>query len=240
MLIKKKEVIAAIALGTIVTLLAVVYLGTRNEARRSELFAVKTTRETNAFVNSERDSQVSQTYYQLITETIEGELEKGAFEDTVDRLTILTDEEDGYVKSLRMTYEDEAWSGQMLCKVPPANVTSFTFGARAIIASNGTVTYINISVESINATDLAQEEEFSSINLDLKEKKPSDTGVGASLEPVAQILSTSVFWIAQGLIVGLPLCFVSLGIVLLFNRGIIPLWKNLLKTSKQLLKKEAA
>jgi hypothetical protein len=48
-----------------------------------------------------------------------------------------------------------------------------------------------------------------------------------------------MFWIAQGLIFGLPLCFVSLGIVLLFNRGIIPLWKNLLKTSKQIPKKEA-
>jgi hypothetical protein len=127
----------------------------------------------------------------------------------------------------------------MLCKVPPANVTSFTFGARAIIDSNGTVTYINISVEAVNATDLAQEEEFSSINLNLKEKKPSDAGVGASLGPVTQILSTSMFWIAQGLIFGLPLCFVSLGIVLLFNRGIIPLWKNLLKTSKQIPKKEA-
>jgi hypothetical protein len=185
-------------------------------------------------------AQGSQSRYQLITETIEGELDRGTFEDAVNRLTILTEEKNGYVKSLRMTYADGAWAGQIICKVPPANVTSFTFGARAIIDANGTVTYINISIEDVNASQPTQENAFSTIDLNLKETKPSIVGIGASLESVLGILSTSLLWIAQGLIVGILLCFTSLGIVLLVNRRIIPLWKNLLKSSRKVYQKQAA
>jgi len=45
-------------------------------------------------------------------------------------------------------------------------------------------------------------------------------------------LTTALVWIAEGLIIGMPLCFASLGIVILVNRGIIPLWKNTLKRPK--------
>lgn len=238
MLIRKKEIAAAVVLCTSVLLLTI-YLSTRQTQQYSAPLYVSTTGSGNNLKSMKSISSTSQVQYQVITETIEGELEKGSFEDAVDRLTVLADEKDGYVKSLRMTYQNDAWSGQMLCKVPPANVTSFTFNARAIIDSNGTVTYINISVETVNASDITPEEEFSSITINLKEKKPSDANVSASLEPVAKILSASMLWIAQGLIVLLPLCFVSLGIVLLFNRGIIPVWKNVLKGSKQTTKKEA-
>jgi hypothetical protein len=133
-----------------------------------------------------------------------------------------------------MTYQDQVWSGLMICKVPPTNVTFFTFGARAIIEANGTVTYINISVEDINATQQSQENTYSTINLNLKEIKPENgAGIAVSLAPVLSILTTSLWWIAQGLIIGIPLCFASLGIVILVNRGIIPLWKNMLKKTKQ-------
>jgi len=238
MRVKKKEIVAVVTLSTAVLLLTI-YLSTRHTPQYSASLYICSENSGNNLRSIQSFSPTSQTQYQLITETIEGELEKGAFEDTVDRLTVLTDEKYGYVKSLRITYKDDAWSGQMLCKIPPANVTSFTFNARAIIDSNGTVTYINISVETVNASDITLEEEFSSITINLKEKKPSDAGIGGSLEPVTKILSASMLWIAQGLIVVLPLCFVSLGIVLLFNRGIIPLWKNLLKGSRRISEKEA-
>ncbi|MBX5328756.1 MAG: hypothetical protein QHH18_05470 [Candidatus Bathyarchaeota archaeon] len=239
MLIRKKEIVAAVALCTTVLLLTI-YLSTRHEQQHSASLYICSENSGKDFRSIQSISPTSQVQYQVITETIEGELEKGAFEDAVDRLTVLADEKDGYVKSLHMTYQNDAWSGQMLCKIPPANVTSFTFNARAIIDLNGTVTYINISVETVNASDITPEEEFSSITINLKEKKPSDASVDASLEPVVKILSASILWIAQGLIVVLPLCFVSLGIVLLFNRGIIPVWRNVLKGSKQTPKKETA
>ncbi|MGQ9624954.1 MAG: hypothetical protein ACUVT9_06245 [Candidatus Bathycorpusculaceae bacterium] len=229
MWIKRKEVFAAIALGTVVALL-VFYSGLATEKNYFGFFQLT---ETSDIKNS-NFSQDSQPRYQLITETIEGELNKGAFEDTVSRLVTLTEEKNGYVKYLRMTYADEAWSGQMVCKVPPSNVTSFTFSARAIIDANGTVTYINISIEEVNASQEQQETTFSTINFNLKESKPqTGTGISLPLEPVTRILSTSLLWIAQGLAVGVPLCFASLGVVLFVGRGLIPLWKNALKVSRQ-------
>lgn len=228
MWIKKKEVFAAIALGTVVALL-VFYSGLASEKNS---FGFSPLAETSNF------SQDSQRY-QLITETIEGELDKGTFEDAVSRLVALTEEKNGYVKYLVMTYMDETWSGQMICKVPPSNVTSFTFAARAIIDANGTVTYINISIEEIGELLGLNETTFSTINFNIKEIKPqTGTGISLPLEPVIKVLSTSLLWIAQGLAVGIPLCFASLGIVLFISRGIIPLWKNTLRISRQSGKRE--
>jgi len=226
MWIKGKEIFLAIILSTLVALL-VVYSNVGSEKNNLGRFLLSESSKKTYF------DQVSQQNYQLITETIEGELNKGTFEDTINKLEILTEAKEGYVKSLRMIYTEGAWTGQMICKVPPTNVTSFTFNARAIIDANGTVTYISISIEDVNASQQTQENVFSTINLNLKESKPENgAGIGVSLGPVLGILSTSLLWIAQGLIVGIPLCFASLGIVLLVNRGLIPLWKNLLKRSR--------
>jgi len=230
MWIKKKEIFLAIALSTLVVLL-VTYSSLKNEKYPLGSFL---SMESEASGERTHFGQGSQQHYQLITETIEGQLNKGTFEDAINKLTILTESKDGYVKSLHMTYTEGAWGGQMICKVPPANVTSFTFGVRAIIDANGTVTYINISIEDINATQQTTEATFSTINLNLNERKPdTNAGIGASMEPGLGILKASLLWIAQGLIVGVPLCFASLGIVILVNRGIIPVWKNLLKGTKQ-------
>jgi hypothetical protein len=238
MKIKRKEICVGIILSISIALSAV-YLNMRNEQLRNE--------EYYSLMLKSNDSQEALkatwglgTYSQeaqrlkLISETIQGELKRGTFENVINSLEILTDENYGYVKSLSMTYQDQAWSGLMICKVPPTNVTSFTFGARALIAANGTVTYISISVEDINATQQSQENTYATINLALKEIKPENmAGIGASLGPVFSVLTTSFLWIAQGLIIGIPLCFASLGIVILVNRGIIPLWKNTLKKTKQ-------
>ena len=228
MKIKRKEICLGIILSILITLSAV-YFNIKNKEPYSQslLWTESQTRGLNTYSQQTQD-------FKLISETIEGELKKGTFEDVISRLEILTEDKHGYVKSLNMIYEVQVWSGLMICKVPPTNVTSFTFGARAIIEANGTVTYINISVEDINVTQQSQENTYSTINLNLKEIKPENgAGIGASLAPVVSILTTSFLWIAQGLIIGIPLCFASLGIVILVNRGIIPLWKNTLKKTKQ-------
>jgi len=230
MRIKRKEICLAIILSTLVASLAI-YSNVRNEKYHGGNFLSTESRSTSEKTSF---SQESQQRSQVITETIEGELNKGTFEDAINKLEILTEDKEGYVKSLRMTYTEKAWSGQMICKIPPTNVTSFTFSVRAIIEANGTVTYINISIEDINATQLSQENAYSTINLNLKEIKPENGGgIEIPLGPVLAILATSFLWIAQGLIVGIPLCFASLGIVILVNRGIIPLWKNTLKKTER-------
>jgi len=122
----------------------------------------------------------------------------------------------------------------MICKMPPTNVTSFTFNARAIIEANGTVTYINISIEDRDASQQNQESTYSTINVYLKEIEPQNrkNQIIASIASGLPILTTTLVWITEGLIIGIPLSFASLGIVILFNRGIIPLWKNTLKRPK--------
>jgi hypothetical protein len=233
MKIKRKEICFGIILSVLIALSAV-YFNMRNEEPYSPgLLSTDLQTDLRETWGLNTYSQETQ-HSKLISETIEGELNKGAFEDVVNRLEILTEEKYGYVKSLRMIYQEQVWSGLMICKVPPTNVTSFTFGARAIIEANGTVTYINISIEDINATQQSQENAYSTINLNLKEIKPENgAGIGVSLAPVLSVLTTSFWWIAQGLIIGIPLCFASLGIVILVNRGIVPLWKNTLKKAKQ-------
>lgn len=232
MWIKKKEICLALTLTVLVVAFAV-YSNIKNieEHYPAENFLADETRSQSYGGLS---STGSQQYSKVISETIEGELNKGAFEDIIGELEVLTDYMEGYVKSLRMTYQDGVWSGTMICKVPPTNVTSFTFNARATIEANGTVTYINITMESINASQQNQESTYSTINLHLKEIKPENgkNEIIASIASALPILTTSLVWVAEGLIIGVPLCLASLGIVILVNRGIIPLWKNTLKKPK--------
>jgi len=223
MKIKRKETFFGIILAIIVVFSAL-YTNTRSEE-------TYTSRVQLAY--SDTLSHETQQQSKIITETIIGELKRGTFENVVNRLEILTEEKDGYVKTLSMTYHDQVWTGLMICKLPPTNVKSFAFGARAIIEANGTVTYININMEEVD-TSQQSGEEYSTINLNLKEIKPENgVDIGASLTPVLSVLTTSFSWIAQGLIIGVPLCFASLGIVILVNRGIVPFWKNTLKKTKQ-------
>jgi len=226
--IKRKEILAAVILSIAIAF-SVVYVGTKKGMQYAE-----NTSSLKSLWGLSGSTMLDNTQqgYKLISETIEGELERGAFEYVVNKLEILTEEMDGYVKSLRMTYQEEAWTGFMICKVPPSNVTSFTFSARAIIDENGTVTYINISIEHVEEPQEGQEA-YSTISFNLKEVKPSEgIAIEASLTPVLSILTTSLWWIFQGLVIGVPLCFASLGMVILVSRGIIPLWKNTLKKPK--------
>ena len=226
--IKRKEILAAVILGILI-ILPVFYIKMQNESR----YTGNTLLLSKSKESAQRSASVTETQQKLISETIEGEIERGAFELVVNKLEALTEDMEGYVKSLQMTYQNQAWSGFMICKVPSSNVTSFTFGARAIVDDNGTVTYINISVEYLEESQQGQENASSTINFNLIEDKPeSKVELGASLGPILSILATSLWWIAQGVIIGLPLCLASLGIMLLVSRGLVPLWKNVLKKPK--------
>ncbi|MEM2249392.1 MAG: hypothetical protein QXP16_01705 [Candidatus Bathyarchaeia archaeon] len=230
MWIRKKEIFAAIILGAVVVLL-ICYPSMMGELNGTFYRGGSLSEWALALKNS--DSALSQRS-QVITETIEGELEKGAFENVVSSLQAMTEHKGGYVKSLRMTYVGGSWSGQLICKLPPENVTSFTFKVREIIEANGTVTYINISIEEIEQTQQQpQEPVYSTIYINLKEEKPQNgNGIPASLVPVIEFLSKGLLLIAQGVMIGLPICFASLGVILLVSRGLLPIWKNLFKKPK--------
>lgn len=232
MRIKKKELFAAVSLGFIIVFLVYLFNMT-NQKQYAPYYGDLSTLSERDFDVKGYSSQETQQRYQVITETIEGELERGAFEAVVNHLVILAESNGGYVKSLRMTYVDGFWSGQMTCKLPPENVMNFTFKAREIIDENGTVTYINISIEEIESQQQTQEPTYSTIYVNLKEKKPqSENGIAASMTPVVEILSRGLLLIAQGVVIGLPICFASLGVVLLVSRGLLPIWKSLLKKPK--------
>jgi hypothetical protein len=228
--VNRKEIVAAVILGVLI-ILPVFYLKMQNDSLSRQ---ARGTFSLNLQGLTEQSVSVSETQQKRVSETIEGEIERGAFELVVNKLEALTDETGGYVKSLQMTYQDQAWSCYMICNIPSLNVTSFTFGGRAIIDDNGTVTYINIDVEYLEEPQQGQENASSTVNFNLIEVKPESTvELGASLGPILAILTTSLSWTAQGVIIGLPLCFASLGIVILVSRGLIPLWKNVLKKPKQ-------
>jgi len=233
--IKRKEILAAVILSLVIAL-SVIYVTTKTDRDRYGTVGIlnlKSLSRSSEFTTPGEAPPQQEQGYKIISETIQGELEKGTFEHVVNRLEILTEEMQGYVKSLRMTYKEEAWTGYMLCKVPSSTVTSFTFAARAIIDENGTVTYITISAEYAERSQERQEEMYSTIHFNLQETKlENGISIGASLTPVLSILTTGLWWMAQGLIIAVPLCFASLGIVVIVNRGIIPLWKNMLKKPK--------
>jgi hypothetical protein len=232
MKVKRKELFSAIILS-IVIIVPTLYTSIVNEEYFFGRSHGPSMLQSDGAGYYSQGNQQNQENLPVILETIEGELNRGTFEDTINKLETLVYEKEGYIKSLRMTFQKEFWSGYIICKVPPTRVTSFTFGARAIIDANGTVTYINISVDYIDASQQGQLDTNATISINLKEAQPANAaGIAAALSPVWSILVTSLSWIAQGLIVAVPLCFASLGVVIVVNRGIIPIWKNTLRKSK--------
>jgi len=178
-----------------------------------------------------KESMSQSTVQQFVKENIQGELTKGSFEVVVEGLRNLTFHYSGTVPLSNMLYENDLWGGTMNCNVPTENVTSFAFDVRRLIGEYGKVTYITISITEVRVNQTGQTEEpLSEITIALKEFVDS-----AQLPIINQIgtvvpwLVTSLVWIAQGLIVAVPLCFVSLGIVLLVDKGILPMWRKQFK-----------
>jgi len=109
-------------------------------------------------------------------------------------------------------------------------VTQFTFDVRQVIGDHGKVTHIGITITEVEVNQTGQaEEQLSKISMNLREVSSEQSPLVNQIGSVVPWLITGLVWIAEGLIIGLPLCFVSLGIVLLVSRGIIPAWKKQLK-----------
>lgn len=164
---------------------------------------------------------------QIIQENIQGELKKGEFENTIQGVKSLTSDYGGSVPVLHMGYDNDVWSGTLTCRVPTDNVTTFTFEVRNLINDHGKVTYISIDVTEteVNQSQTA-ETPLSEVNMYLFERAGGSSPLVDQLGGIVSVLTTGLVWIAEGIIVGVPLCFTSLGVVVLVDRGIIPVWKK--------------
>jgi hypothetical protein len=176
-------------------------------------------------------SEASQRNYlstqQVISENVQGELKSGSFEVVVQSLKNLTYYYDGKMPYLNMLYQDGLWHGDMNCKIPTENVTTFTFDVRQLISAHGKVTRISISVTETETNQTGQaEQQLSTVTIGLKEVAEGSSPILNQIGIAIPYLVTSLVWVAQGLIVIVPLSFVCLGIVMLVNRGIIPSWKK--------------
>lgn len=164
---------------------------------------------------------------QVITENIQGQLRKGEFETTVEGLKNLTLVYGGRIPSLHMAYDNELWSGTLECKLPTDNVTWFTFEVRKLVNAHGKVTHILIDVNEIEVNQTQTPEiPLSDISFYLQEYVEGSSPFMNQLGAVVPLLTTGLLWIAEGLIVAVPLCFACLGVVLIVSRGIVPVWKR--------------
>ena len=224
-----------IGLAILLTVLVAVLAAYTNSPHLNQRFTPElglSSMELESARSSFSGANVGQQAWQVF-ETIEGELRKGTFETVVSQLEALTETKGGYIYSEDLFFRDNLWSGEVVSKIPQENTSSFVFGTKALIEANGTVISITTSVRSVSTPDKTQEISYSTIKTTLKEKTGAEPP-----QAITQILSvipwlvTSLVWIAEGLIIGVPLCFVSLGVIMLVDRGILPVWKKQLKKSK--------
>jgi hypothetical protein len=217
----KLELISAVAVAVTLALLAVyVNLPGRSQAV-GHLFSDSTSGFRDAFGVSTQ---------QVILENIQGELRKGEFEITVQGVKDSASVYGGRVPVLHMGYENEVWSGTLTCKVPTDNVTSFTFDVRRLVNAHGKVTHISIDVSEVEVNQTQTvEAPLSEVNMYLYEHAEGTSPFLDQLGAIVPMLTTGLVWIAEGLIIGVPLCFASLGVVVLADRGIIPVWKKQFK-----------
>lgn len=223
--IRKREMGLAIVLAVFVATLAV-YVNIRGKETTFGTLSEQGLK----FLGDTLSGNNADQHVKVRRDTIEGELKKGKFETVATQLGTLTEENDGFISSQYMTYRDGLWTGEMVSKVPLNNTRAFVFATRAIIDANGKVIYITTSITKVTGEYDGEEAAYATITTRLKETAGAETP-----GPIAQILSivpwlvTGLVWIAEGLIVGVPLCFASLGVVLLVDRGILPIWKKQLR-----------
>jgi hypothetical protein len=167
---------------------------------------------------------------QIINENIQGELRSGSFETVIRSLRNLTSYYDGRMPYLSMQYENDLWHGNANCKIPTENVTDFTIDVRQLISDSGKVTHISITVteEETNQTSQA-EAPMSTVTIALYEVAEGGSAIPSQIGAAISWLVTPLLWVAEGLVIIVPLSFVCLGIVMLFDRGIIPVWKRQFK-----------
>lgn len=217
----KLELMLAVAVSVTVALLAVAVNMPAPE-RSIELYSGWSGKLQASFGGS--DQLATQ---QVTHENIQGELIKGDFETTIQGLRNVTSSYGGHIPVLHMSYENDLWSGTLTCNVPEDNVTSFTFDVRLLISDHGKVTRISIDVTEteVNASQTA-EVPVSEVGIYLRERTSGSSPFVDMFGGIVPVLTTSLVWVAGGLIVGVPLCFAMLGVVMLVDRGIIPVWKR--------------
>ncbi len=224
----KKELILAVILSIVL----VASIGFINLQNRSQEY--QDSLQISPYKKGSLAELQSTSTKQIIRENIIGELQKGSFETVVRELKNLTSTHGGRMPRLQMFYENEVWKGELTCKIPTDNVTSYTFDVRALISSHGKVTYISISVTEIEVNGTSQQQEtMSDVSINLKEiAEVGQSPLISQLGSVVPWLTTSLIWIAQGLIITVPLSFVLLAIIIMVEKGIIPLWKKQIKSKK--------
>jgi hypothetical protein len=224
----KKEIAYATILS-IVLVASISFINLRNLSQESQ-----DSLQIHAYKKESLNALSALSFEQVIRENIVGELQKDSFETVVRELKNLTSIHGGRIPSLQMYYASELWKGELECKIPTDNVTAYTFDVRALISIHGKVTYISISVIEVEVNGTAQQQEImSNVSISLKEiveggQLPFINQLGA----VVPVLTTSLVWIAQALIVTVPLSFVLLAIIIMIEKGLVPLWKKQIKIKK--------
>ena len=222
----KKEVGVAVALGITIAIFSVF---SNLAPQRDDTFGLSPqslSRESgSALISASLQDRI-----RIMDADIQGKLKAGTFEAVVPFIEALTREKGGFIVTEFMVFKDGLWRGEIVSKLPPTNASSFTIETRQKIDENGRVVTIEIDIReftpSQNTTDI---EQHSTIKTFLSEEFEEEKDTP---EPVIQLMSvftivvTGLVWVAEGLIVGVPLCFVSLGVVMLIKRVIIPLWKR--------------
>jgi len=222
----KKEVGVAVALGLTIAIFSVFY----NMAPQRDDWLGLSPQSLSRESGSALMFASSQERIRIMDADIQGKLKAGAFEAVVPFVEALTREKGGFIVTESMIFKDGLWRGEIVSKLPPTNASSFTIETRQKIDENGRVVTIEINIReftlSPNTTDI---EQYSTIKTFLSEEFEEEKDTP---EPITQLMSvfpivvTGLVWVAEGLIVGVPLCFVSLGVVILIKRVIIPLWKR--------------
>ena len=169
-----------------------------------------------------------------VKQSINGELNKGAFEEVVLEIEDETNALGGYVESEDVVFADDIWSGEILTKIPQNNSLDFVFTVRSLISKNGRVISIATSIRDITpASGTATQEPLAQIRTTLKEisDKPWQLTLPTSplLAGILPVLSTFFTWIVVGIAIGIPAFFTVLGIVLLIDRALKPAANRLFK-----------
>jgi hypothetical protein len=222
----KKEVGVAVALGITIAIFSVF----SNLAPQRDDSLGLSLQSRNYESGSALMFASSQERIRIMDADIQGKLKAGTFEAVVPSIEALTREKGGFIVTESMIFKDGLWRGEIVSKLPPTNASSFTIETRQKIDENGRVVTIEIDIrEFTQSPNTTYIEQYSTIKTFLSEEFEEEKGTP---EPVIQLMSvfpivvTGLVWVAEGFIVGVPLCFVSLGVVMLVKRVIIPLWRK--------------
>lgn len=226
----KKEIGVAIALGSTIAILSFFW-----NAPQGDYFEGRWALPSEYdHIRPEQSAAETQKPVQIMDADIQGELRNGTFEVVIPFVEMLTREKGGLITTEHMTFKDGLWTGEVISQLPPANASAFVMEIRQEIDRNGRVVIIDIDIREFpSSLNIIDDEQYSTISTFLWEKLEEIETPG----PITQIMSampvlvTGLVWIAQGVIVGMPLCFVSLGVVMMVKRTIIPLWRKELSKS---------